>query len=89
MSEYEITGVRQNNGDGRTHHIEAVKVGDSLFLVDQIITWVRDDAHRFWIWFQNRKTAIITLQHGSTRRYYLTVEGGGFPPVALLSLPRI
>lgn len=89
MADYEITGIRQGGIDGRTHHIEAVKVGESLFLVDQIIDWTKDEVHRFWIWFQEERIDIVALQHGSSRRYYLTVDGGGFPPAALLSLPRV
>ena len=89
MVDYEITGIRQGGMDGRTHHIEAVKVGESLFLVDQIIDWTKDEVHRFWIWFQEERIDIVALQHGSSRRFYLTVDGGGFPPAALLSLPRV
>jgi len=89
MADYEITGIRQAGIDGRAHHIEAVKVGESLFLVDQIIDWTKDDVHRFWMWFQEERIDIVALQHGSSRRLYLTVEGGGFPPAALLSLPRV
>ncbi|HEX2811893.1 MULTISPECIES: hypothetical protein [Sphingopyxis] len=89
MADYEITGIRQGGMDGRTHHIEAVKVGESLFLVDQIIDWTKDEVHRFWIWFQEERIDIVALQHGSSRRFYLTVDGGGFPPAALLSLPRV
>ncbi len=89
MADYEITGIRQGGIEGRTHHIEAVKVGESLFLVDQIIDWTKDEIHRFWIWFQEERIDIVALQHGSSRRYYLTVDGGGFPSAALLSLPRV
>lgn len=89
MADYEITGIRQGGIDGRTHHIEAVKVGESLFLVDQIIDWTKDEVHRFWIWFQEERIDIVALQHGSSRRFYLTVDGGGFPPAALRSLPRV
>lgn len=89
MAEYEITGIRQNGDGGRTHHIEAVQIGQSLFFVDQIIAWIRSDAHYFWIWLQDEKIDIVALQQSSSRRYYLTVKGGGFPPIALLSLPRI
>lgn len=80
MADYEITGIRQGGVDGRLHHIEAVKVGESLFHVDQIIEWTRDGVHRFWIWFQDEKIGIVALSHGSSRRFYLTVEGGGFRP---------
>ena len=89
MADYEITGIRQGGVDGRLHHIEAVKVGESLFLVDQIVDWIEGGVHRFWIWFQEEKVGIVALSHGSSRRFYLTVDGGGFPPIALLSLPRV
>lgn len=89
MAKHEITGIRQSRDDGRTHHIDAVKVGESLFLVDQIVAWIQSDVHYFWIWLQDEKIDIIAVQHRSSRRYYLTIEGGGFPPIALLSLPRV
>ena len=38
MADYGITGIRQGGVDGRFHPIEAVKVGESLFLVDQIVS---------------------------------------------------
>jgi len=89
MAEYEITGIRQSGSEGRMHHIEAVKVGESLYFVDQIVAWIRDGVHRFWVMIQDEKIDIVALQHNSSRRYYLTVDGGGFPPIALLALPRV
>jgi hypothetical protein len=87
-AEYEIVAIRNGAGNGRTHHIVAVKVGESLFLADQIIDWIGAGTHRFWIWFQNEAVDVVAREQGSSRRYYLTVAGGGFPPIALLSLPR-
>ncbi len=72
----------------RPHHIDAVKVGESLFLADQIIDWISAGTHRFWVWFQNEEVDVIVREQGSSRRYYLTIAGGNFPPIALLSLPR-
>lgn len=46
MADYEIVAVRQVAGNIRTHHIDAVQVGTSLFLVDQIIDWIGDGTHR-------------------------------------------
>lgn len=40
MADYEIIAVREGTGNGRTHHIAAVKVGESLFLADQIVDWI-------------------------------------------------
>lgn len=88
MADYEIVAVRQTIGNGRTHHIDAVKIGESLFLADQIIDWIRAGTHGFWVWFQNEEVDVIVSEQGSSRRYYLTVAGGSFPPIALLSLPR-
>jgi hypothetical protein len=88
MADYEIVAVREGAGSGRTHHIAAVKVGDSLFLTDQIVDWISAGTHRFWVWFQNEEIDVVVKAIGSPRRHYLTVKGGGFPPIALLSLPR-
>ena len=89
MADYEIIAVREGPGNGRTHHVAAVKVGQSLFLTDQIVDWIIAGTHHFWIWFQNRKVEVIAREIGASRRYYLTVKDGGFPPAALLSLPRV
>lgn len=88
MAEYEIVAVRIGTGNGRTHHIAAVKVGESLFLADQIVDWINARTHRFWVWFQNEEVDVVARELGASRRYYLTIASGGFPPVALLSLSR-
>lgn len=88
MADYEIVAVRQAGGNIRTHYIDAVQVGTSLFLVDQIIDWIGNGAHRFWVHVGNKKVSVIAREDGSSGRLYLTTEGGGFPPVVLLSLPR-
>lgn len=89
MADYEIVAIRQTRGDPRTHHIDAVQVGNSLFLVDQIIDWISDGTHRFSVHIGNKKVDVIVREQESTGRTYLTTQGGGFPPVVLLSLPRI
>jgi hypothetical protein len=89
MADYEIIAVREGAGNGRTHHIAAVKVGDSLFLTDQIVDWISAGTHRFWIWFQSKEVDVIVREIGTSRRCYLTIADGGFPPIALLSLPRV
>lgn len=88
MADYEIVAVRQAGGDLRTHHIDAVQVGTSLFLVDQIIDWIDSGTHRFWVHVGNKEVDVIVREHESSGRLYLTTAGGGFPPVALLALPR-
>lgn len=88
MADYEIIAIREGTGNGRTHHIVAVKVGKSLFLTDQIIDWINAGTHRFWVWFQNEEVDVIAKEQGASGSYYLTIRSGGFPPVALLSLPR-
>jgi len=88
MADYEIVAVREGAGNGRTHHIAAVKVGDSLFLADQIVDWINAGTHRFWVWFQNEEVDIVARETGSSGRYYLTIAGGSFPPVGMLALPR-
>lgn len=89
MADYEIIAVREGAGNGRTHHIAAVKIGESLFLTDQIVEWINAGAHRFWIWFQNSEVDVIAKEIGASGRYFLTIADGGFPPIALLSLPRV
>ena len=88
MADYEIVAVRQVGGNMRTHHIDAEQVGTSLFLVDQIIDWIGDGTHRFWVHFGNEEVDVIVRQNESSGQPYLTTKGGGFPPVTLLSLPR-
>lgn len=88
MADYEIIAVRDGAGNGRTHHVAAVKVGESLFLADQIVDWINAGAHRFWVRFQNEEVDVIAKEQGSSGRYYLTIAGGGFPPVVMLALPR-
>ncbi|MBE1529768.1 hypothetical protein GGC65_004224 [Sphingopyxis sp. OAS728] len=83
MADYEIVAVREGAGNGRTHHIAAVKVGESLFLADQIVDWINAGTYRFWVWFH-----VVAREQGASRRYYLTITSVGFPPIALLSLPR-
>lgn len=88
MADYEIAAVRQQAGNPRTHHIDVVQVGTSLYLVDQIIDWIDSGTHRFWVRAGDKEVDIIVKQHEGTGRSYLTTEGGGFPPVILLALPR-
>ncbi|MBB6427726.1 hypothetical protein [Sphingopyxis sp. JAI128] len=88
MTDYEIVAVREGAGNGRTHHIAAVKVGESLFLADQIVHWINAGTHRFWLCFQNEEVDVVAKEQGTSRRFYLTIAGGTFPPVAMLTLPR-
>ncbi len=88
MADYEIVAVRQAGTDPRTHHIDAVQVGTSLFLVDQIIGWISDGTHRFRVHCEGGEVDVFVKRNESSGRLYLTTEGGGFPPVVLLSLPR-
>ncbi|HEY0594956.1 hypothetical protein [Sphingopyxis sp.] len=65
-----------------------MQVGTSLFFVDQIIEWISDGTHRFWLYFEGEEVDVIDKQNEASGRLYLTTEGAGFPPVVLLSLPR-
>src|SRR3546814_17770307 len=87
MADYEITGIRQGGMDGRTHHIEAVNVGESLFLVDPIIDWTQTEVLRFWLWFQEGRNDLLMLQNGSQGVFYTPVDAGGLPTAAWLALP--
>lgn len=90
MADYEIVAVGQIADDVRNHHIQAVQVGKSLFLVDQIIDWISDGTHRFFVHVGDEEVDVVVRQRGdASGRPYLTTEGEGFPPVALLSLPRV
>jgi len=88
MADYEIVAIRQAGGDPRTHYIDAAQVGASLFLADQIIDWIDSGTHRFWVHVGNKEIDVVVREHVSSGRRYLTTEGGGFPPVVLLALPR-
>src|SRR3546814_18286329 len=67
-AEYEIIAIRNGTGNGRTHHIVAVKVGGSLSLADQIIGWISAGTHRFWIRFQNEEMDVVAREQGSSDR---------------------
>lgn len=47
MADYEIIAVRVGIGKGRSHRVDAVKIGESLFLADQIIGWISAGTHGF------------------------------------------
>ncbi len=86
MADYRITHVRP---DGKDHdrRIDAVKIGNGLFPIDQVIAWIRSGEHRFLVSVQGRSVWVIARQHPTSFRWYLTTEGDGFPPNNLLSLP--
>lgn len=89
MADYEIVAIGQTPIDVRNHHIHAVQVGRTLFLVDQIIDWINDGTHRFWVRVGDEEVDVIVQQREASGRPYLTTDGGGFPPAILLSLPRV
>lgn len=88
MADYEIIAVRVGIGKGRSHRVDAVKIGESLFLADQIIGWISAGTHRFWECSQNEEIDVIVQRQGPSGRPYLTLAG--MPPaIALSSLPRM
>lgn len=88
MDIYEITAVRPYLGDYRARYLDAVKIGYSWFLVDQIIHWIEQETHQFHVSYEGQTYQVVVGWHSSSQRHYLTTEGCGFPPVVLLSLPR-
>lgn len=86
MSDYQITHTRK---DGRDidRRIDAVMIAGSIFTIDQIIKWILDRTHRFWVSVNGRMVWVEVRRHNPSGRLFLTTEGDGFPPNNLLNLP--
>ena len=87
MSDYQITHTRKDGLDA-DRRIDAVQIGNSIFTIDQIITWIIDRTHRFWVSVNGKSVWVEVRQHSSSGRRFLTTEGDGFPPNNLLNLPN-
>jgi len=87
MATYRITHIRPDGRDA-DRRIDAVRIGDSVFRIDDVINWIRTGAHRFYVEVHNRSVWVVADQHRTSGRWYLTTEGDGFPPNNLLALPH-
>ena len=86
MAQYQITHTRKDGTDA-DHRIDAVKIETSVFGIDQIIEWILNRSHQFWVSVQGRSVWVEVRRHATSGRYFLTTEGDGFPPNNLLRLP--
>lgn len=87
MANYQITGIRPDGTDA-DRRIDAVRIGESIFALDTVINWIRSNTHRFYVSVSGQGVWVIVKQHPTSRRFYLTTEGDGFPPNNLLNLPH-
>lgn len=88
MEIYQIIAVRTHIDNERARNVEAVKIGESWYLIDQIIHWIEKGDHQFIVRHDDRDHRVVAGWHGSSQRHFLTTEGCGFPSKILLSLPR-
>lgn len=86
MGRYQITNVRKDGIDS-DRRIDAVMVEGRIYPIDDVINWIRRGEHSFYVQAWGRIVEVIVQMHPTTRRWYLTTVGDGFPPNNLLSLP--
>ena len=55
--------------------------------IDNIIRFIENRQHDFWVSVYGRRVEVIVRQHPNGQKY-LTTTADGFPPNNLLSLPR-
>ena len=85
MADYRITHSRKDGAD-RDRRLDGFRIGNEYFDIDQIIAWIRNRTHRFWVSVLGKSVWVEARQH-THGTWYLTTEGDGFPPNNLLSLP--
>ncbi|MEO1045389.1 MAG: DUF3892 domain-containing protein [Pseudomonadota bacterium] len=86
MADYRITHSRKDGNDS-DRRLDGFLIGGEYFTIDQVISWIINDHHRFWVSVNGRSVWVEVRQHSQSRRYFLTTEDDGFPPNNLLSLP--
>jgi hypothetical protein len=82
---YQVTAIRADGND-IYRRIEALQIEGTLWPIDKVIDWTRTGVHHFWVQVDEHRVPIILRRHRVSGRYYLTTEGGGFPPNHLLAL---
>lgn len=91
MPEYEVLCIRRDGTDvdRRIDGIGGYSGGQNWYLpIDDAIEWIRTSRARFFVDVAGRKVYVIIRQHPTSRIFYLTTEGDGFPPNNLLNLPE-
>lgn len=86
MSAFWITHTRKDGRDP-DRRIDALKVNDQIYPIDQIINWIDSGQHTFWVKVAGKQVQVVVRKHVHNSRKYLTTEGDGFPPNNLLNLP--
>lgn len=86
MANYQITHSRKDGADA-DRRLDGFQIGQEYFTIDQIITWILDGEHRFWVSVGGRLVWVEVRRHATSGRNFLTTEGDGFPPNNLLKLP--
>lgn len=88
MREYQITAIRPDAQDA-DRRIEGLQIEGTIWPIEKVIEWTRSGTHRFWVMSGAGKVRVIVARHWLSGRYFLTTEGEGFPPNALLALRHV
>jgi len=86
MGTYYITHTRKDGADA-DRRIDAVMVAGSVYAIDTVIAWINSGTHQLLVSIWGRTVRVVTQVHPTSRRWYLTTEGDGYPPNNLLALP--
>ena len=86
MADYRITHSRKGSAD-LDRRLNGFTINGGYYDIDQVISWIRNQEHRFWVTAQGRSVWVEVRQHSQSGRLFLTTEGDGFPPNNLLALP--
>ena len=86
MADYRITHSRKDSADA-DRRLDGFLIDGRYFTIDEVISWILNREHRFWVSVQGRSVWVEVRQHSQSGRNFLTTEGDGFPPSNLLSLP--
>lgn len=86
MADYRITHSRKDGLDA-DRRLDGFQINGGYYSIDQVIAWIFNREHRFWVEVGGRSVWVEVRQHSHSGRLFLTTEGDGFPPNNLLSLP--
>lgn len=86
MADYRITHSRKDSSDA-DRRLDGFQIEGRYYDIDQVIDWIWNRAHRFWVSVQGQSVWVEVRQHSHSGRKFLTTEGDGFPPNNLLNLP--
>jgi hypothetical protein len=86
MSDYRITHSRKDGSD-LDRRLDGFLIDGRYYDIDQVIDWIWNGIHRFWVSVYGRSVWVEVQQHAHSGRKFLTTEGDGFPPNNLLALP--